>query len=362
MNAANKISTSFGGWENPGVHTLEQVMHRDAGDAFRGQELTRFYEQTQGNLQAAASSIVSARSPVIRILTGFYIESAKAAETDGILAAAQMTKFFKLAGIDCCITTDQYCAAICRAALAEVGCSDRLEVVPDSEASTIGDYIQNWVISGVTHTIAIERPGPSLSDDKPYNMMGEEVIHCAPLHLLFNGGDWKKIGIIDRGNEIGSGSLPGNVIAEDILNGGKIACRTGADYLLVSRVSNWAANALTSAVALLGPNDWTEHLNVALSTQLLEKTLASMVRAGSVDGITRVGAVDKLTVDALPLADHIKITKSFRSVVDVTVRGRNLLQKVSRGKTTKPLGSLDRRGDLVSTGSKRAYVKNHTIV
>jgi|GEM_PF-393412 hypothetical protein len=336
MSSLYTVPADFGRkWEHSAVDTLEHLIQQDVGDVKRGQNLDRFYDKTRGNLLEAANSIVPTQEekPVIRILTGFYIEKAGAAETDGILAAAQMTYFFKLAGIDCCIATDQYCEAVCRAALAEVDCLDRLEVIQDTKVRSTSDYIRDWTERGVTHAIAIERPGPSLSDDLSYNMNGEVLTHHVPLYQLFNGGNWRTIGVIDRGNEIGSGSLPGHVIAEDIRNGGKIACRIGSDDLIVSRVSNWAANALTAAVAMLGPVDWPAHLNRALAPGLLAKILKRMVRAGAVDGITFAHNVAQPTIDALPLESHTKIAESLLEAVEIAVRGRNLLQETQGPKT-----------------------------
>jgi len=350
---ATSIKREGSNWETPAVETLEKIMHEDKGDTSRGQRLDRMFEKTQGHLPAAAHSIVSANNgkPNLRIMTGFYIEKAGAAETDGIISAAQMTYFFKQAGIECCIVTDEHCSDVCKAALKEYGCDDLIEIVDkDNQVDTADD----WNKRGVTHVIAIERPGPSFSDCIPYNMKGEPIEHCVQMHQLFrgdfvNGGrKWTTIGVIDRGNEMGSGSLPGDVVSEDIDNGSKIWCKIGADHLLVARVSNWAANALTAAVAILGDADWPEHLNLALDVNLMEKALKSMMSAGAVDGITHNNDQRFPTVDALPLKRHAEQTDLFLCAVDAAMFGRSLSEpnrkKMHRstarsggGKTSFPL-------------------------
>ncbi|MDE2029921.1 MAG: DUF4392 domain-containing protein [Alphaproteobacteria bacterium] len=313
-------------WNYSAINTLENIMHADTGDTERGQNLARFYQQTQGNLIKAAESIASKESPVARIITGFYIEKMGAAETDGISSAVQMAYFFKLAGIECNITTDKYCAAICRAALAEVGCADMLEVVEAPDDKTVEEHLKKWNHQQVTHVISIERPGPSLSDNRPYNMKGELIENCYPLHRLFSRGNWQKIGIVDRGNEIGSGSLPAYMIAEDIYNGEQIACKTGADYLLVARVSNWAANALTAAIAILGPNEWPNHLRQALNDNLQENILKTMAKSGAVDGITYARRPNRPTVDALPMSKHTEMVKALLDTTGHAVGGRGMLK------------------------------------
>jgi hypothetical protein len=336
-------------WEQSAVDTLEQLMHQRQGDIGQGQNLQRLFHGTKGHLWDAANSLVfDNETPKLRIVTGFFIEEAGQAETDGILAAAQMAFFFKLAGVECCVTTDKHCEAVCRAALSEVGCDDKLEVVGDNVEDVVNLIVQ-WAAADVTHAISIERPGPSFRDSKPYNMMGQEIIHCAPLHLLFSTGSWKKIGIADRGNEIGSALLPSHIIVDDIRNGHQIACRTPADHLLISRVSNWAGYALIASVALLGHNDWPKSLIRALDSKLLEKTLKRMAVAGAVDGITLVCDHNDPTVDGLPIPDHVTMTTKFLNAVKHAVAGRSLVDSPPEIQAQRPFvaGSQTSRGSYV---------------
>lgn len=304
---------------------VEECLHKDTGH-----NLKRIFESTKGQLSHAAASILLDEKPVIRIITGFYIEKANKAETDGPLSAAQMASFFKLVGIECCVVTDHFCADICRAALKSAGCEDLLEVVEETPGQTIEDYKQKWSRSKVTHVIAIERPGPSYADI-PRNMNGEDIHKCMQLNQLFERGSAKLIGIIDRGNELGSAALSFDVIANDIKDGGKIACKVGADFLIASRVSNWAASGLITALGILGEKKWLQEANKALAPKFMSQILQDMVDAGSVDGITHQCNINNPSVDSLALSHHVCKTKELQNILKFYSTGKTVCQNSSSG-------------------------------
>src|SRR5258708_6965361 len=171
---------------------IGQTVRRDIG------RMKRFAE---GQLEAAARSIMSTPNAHVGIVTGFFIRKAvpPAPETDRRSAA-------------------------------------------------------EWP---VTHLNAIERVSPA-SAGKPHREYGADMSDdTAPLHLLFDDPDWRRpwvtIGIGDGGNEIGMGVLPEEIVRDDIPNGRLISAAVSADYLIVSSVSNWGGWGLVSAMAMVAP-------------------------------------------------------------------------------------------------------------
>jgi D-glutamate cyclase len=131
----------------------------------------------------------------------------------------------------------------------------------------------------LTHVISIERVGPS-KDGIARNAHAIEMTHYnAPLERLFQGNSWETIGIGDGGNELGMGNLPPGIITEHVRNGEKIACVVGCDYLLVCGVSNWGAQAILAALALLKP-ELREALTAGLTRECDLKILKDCVNNG----------------------------------------------------------------------------------
>jgi hypothetical protein len=130
-------------------------------------------------------------------------------------------------------------------------------------------------------------------------MSGRDItMYMSPAHWLFEEIPKtlpvQTIGIGDGGNEIGMGKIPWETIRRNIANGGLVACRVPADYLVVCGVSNWGAYGLAAGVrSLYGVNQDLELFNVERERDLLR----IMVEQGPlVDGVS---GRPSLTVDGL---------------------------------------------------------------
>lgn len=290
------------------IAQLQAICARDVG---RG--IQALVNVTQGELLGAASSIVNHSSPHIAIITGFFLPHTNppVAETDGLIGSVQLAASLIRNGVTVRIVTDSYCfPAVKSAAIAAgVPCNvefDIVPVVPSTHDEVITPILETWkcLATPITHVISIERPGPGY-DGIIRNMRGQDITaHTAPLHLLFNLPDVISIGIGDGGNELGMGKIPREVISNSIRYGERIACVTSCDYLLVCGVSNWGADALLCACALLKPK-WKSIIKQQLKPEVEFKILQTVVNNNlAADGVTGEAA---LTVDNLPWEFHAKV-------------------------------------------------------
>lgn len=322
---------------------VENILH-DVDSLYEEKDYTlrNIFAATKGMLGEAAHSIAASDKPIIRIITGFYIEKAGAAETDGPSAAAQLAYFFKQVGIECCVVTDRYCSKVCHAALHPVKCADSLEVIQEGTEKSIERIKNKWIESGVSHVISIERPAASWGNrDIACNMRNEPLKNFFHLDQLFYTGNdtpWTSIGIGDRGNEMGLGALPVHIIANDIPHGDKIASRIGCEFPITSRVSNWAANGLLAGLGVLGDQNWVTCAKKALDPDLMKKILRNMWNVGAVDGITFMKKPKRISVDALPMCKHTDKANAFLQVLRVCEQGMRQKSSSPSRSTIQELG------------------------
>lgn len=236
----------------------------------------------RGNLLAAARSIADHPAPRIGIITGFFLLHADPpnCETDGPPGAAMLAAGLTAAQIPCRIATDIYSADVVRAAVASAGIEKivPLDVVDSVEGAgrrcPLEDVRRRWgsPAAPLSHVVSIERCGPS-PDGRPRDARGIDISsRNAPLEDLYRG-EWITIGIGDLGNELGMGSLPHDLVARSVPNGGAIWCTMPCDFPIVCGIANWGAAALLAGVAMLRPNVGRaalNHLHPSLSRQLLD--------------------------------------------------------------------------------------------
>ncbi len=248
-------------------------------------------------------------------MTGFFIPHAQppCGETDGPLGAIFLARAGQALGIKVVLVTDAFCRRALEAGLQAWDRETTVPVIVLPNRQYLGAYYgwsamqdlqSRWSGGHIwpTHLIALERVGPS-SDDRCRNMHGRDVSEeMCPAHLLFRQTVRKHkctIGIGDGGNEIGMGKIPANVIARNITNGERIACRVPTDYLIVAGISNWGAYALAAGLAVLR----RQRLPVSLFDVERERELLRlMVEQGPlVDGVSGRQTV---TVDGLSFDDY----------------------------------------------------------
>jgi D-glutamate cyclase len=287
------------------VDEIERLIQVDVG-----RHVTALFEAARGGLRGAASALATAPSVRVGLITGFYVPlgSPPAAETDGPLGAALLAKGFAELGIPCRLATDEPCRTACAAALAGAGAKP----VP-VDATDPTTTVTTWRRCGITHAVSIERCGRS-ADGVPRNMRGLDISsYTAPLDELFTAGPWETIAIGDGGNEIGMGSLPRELIAQNVDHGEIIACATPARHLIVAGVSNWGAYGLLGALAAFR-DDWRARLLACLNEKLDQAILETMVNDGpAVDGVSRLRT---MTVDNLDLTVHHNKLREICALVE----------------------------------------------
>jgi D-glutamate cyclase len=269
------------------------------------------------DLANACHSIANTSTPRVGIVTGFYIPTATppAGETDGPLGAVFLARALTALGVEVALFADDWLQSALAAGLEECRLNGQVR------RASISDLLARHASEGSspTHLIALERVGPCHTHDADHpgryrNMRGVDVTeYHAPAHLLFEPGFWPTplttIGIGDGGNEIGMGKIPWEVIARNIPNGERIACRIATDHLIVAGVSNWGACALAAGVCSLrgaAPDG-------LFDAQTQERVLRRMVEDGPlVDGTTGVRAAIE---DGLPFARHAEMLEQLEAIV-----------------------------------------------
>jgi hypothetical protein len=299
------------------IGLLQNICAKDTA----GRGITSLANKVHGSLFRVAQSIAGHATPRVAILTGFYIAKGftSGSDTDGPLGTAHLAVNFASLNIPVSIVTDQpnapaVAAALNEAARGSLAKNISLRVIPLGRAGkmgrTIGEVLMDWrrKENPVTHAISIERVGPSY-DGVPRNMLGNDIsAHTAPLHRLFAGGKWFKIGIGDGGNEIGMGIFSDKVLARNIRYGKLIGSSVPANETIVCGVSNWGGYALSLALGILRP-EWMKIITRNLTPQRDLRILKAMVQKGNaVDGIT---GEQKLSVDGLPWSQHREVLLSL---------------------------------------------------
>ena len=294
------------------ISRIEDIVSLDVGrgiDALAG--------AAKGNLFSAARSIATHPAPRIGIITGFYIPhgTPPAAENDGPIGAAHLLAGFSAAGFSARIASDSPCRDVIRATVDVSGTDSEIDIAAINEGAIgneIEAIIKAWQDDGITHAISIERCGKS-ADGKPRNARGDDIsAHTAPLDELFMAGDWDTIAIGDGGNEIGMGGLDAKLIEKNIKNGGKIACVTPAQHLIVAGVSNWGAWGLLAAIAMVLPQKRDELLKTITAEMELEMLRFINQHGPSIDGMSGK-TID--AVDGLEFQFHANILKQVMDTV-----------------------------------------------
>ncbi len=243
-----------------------------------------------GDLAAAARSMAAAAN--VLIATGFPQASGEA-ETDGPPGALALAAALAALGKQVQLVAEPRILAVLTAGA--LALDRRLTPIPFAEG-TAGAFHPDLLVS-------VERPGRA-ADGHYYNLRGECITHrVAPVDALFLGSA-ASVGIGDGGNEVGMGKVYGR-IATAVRHGQRVASVVPCSHLVTAGVSNWGAwglvaalSALTGRPLLHGPA--TE---VALMT--------GIVAAGAIDGVTGQAA---LTVDGLPLAEHLQMLEALHAL------------------------------------------------
>jgi hypothetical protein len=246
---------------------------------------------TDGLWADALDIIGDARS--IAVVTGFFIASAGAPETDGPSGSVVLARALLQAGIETEIWTDARCLGALLACAGSVSFpADRIRCVSGTGAEPPGLLIY------------IERLGRA-DDGAYYDMSGKDVSSVTTaLDEYALSGAARVIGIGDGGNEVGMGNYTAPLRA---MMPGYARCLSsvGADVCIPADVSNWGAYALSAALSL--------DRGVWLGQTEAEETamLAALVSAGAVDGTTKKIS---MSVDGFDISKQLEIVSSLRGL------------------------------------------------
>jgi hypothetical protein len=308
----------------------------------------------QGDFVAACESLAGANPLVAGILTGFYIPSAAAAETDGPMGALLLARTLRQLGARVLIAVEYHAHAAMELALKEVGADEGIllkRLPTPRELAQGSSEVESlfWPEDGacVTHLIAVERVGPNHTWDSVeslsrlagrheygsfraqvpvehwdhYHTMRGRIIteHMYPAHRFFEQvpETVTTIGIGDGGNEIGMGKIPWEIIARNVPGGGVVACRVPTDHNIVCGISNWGAHGLAAGVwHLRRQTAVPEWFQAEAERTLWDKVLRD-AQPTLVDGMTgqRTLSVDGLSWDAYarPLTQMARLLEGSAS-------------------------------------------------
>lgn len=311
---------------------LEAHIQQDPGQRGLGGPAPSPFSLTRGSLQRACQSLFD-KGTKIALVTGFTIPDSEppAPETDGPLGTVALAQICQALGKETILLCDTRHKDLLESSLKTRQLKQ--DTIPYGAAA------KAWCASFVkdhqpSHIVAIEHVGPSynaetippehreafLSSVPPskrgqsQNMGGHRLGDLATdAFHLWDNSEVTSIAVGDGGNELGMGSLPWPVLAENISNGlgGQIACRVPCDHLIVAGISNWGAYALG-----LGLIYMSRQAALSLDIEDQEALLSELLERGAIDGVTKRG---EASVDGLPWSRHkewlgqaLKLLNEFR--------------------------------------------------
>ncbi len=288
----------------------------------------------RGGLCARAAQALAARlrpGGRVWLVTGLVVPGAICrGETDGPPGAAVLARALAMGlGARVVLLSEAPVRAVVSAALDVLAAADRsgppwrracrtaaLPRRPRAAALWIGRRFRRPPQA----VIAVEKLGPN-PRGVVHTAGGQDVTAAqARTAVLFAAAQARgvlRVGVGDRGNEVGFGQAAVRLAAAGALGvcacpcRSTIACTVGSDAPVAAATSNWGAYGIAAALAVLRRDARLLHDPWAEAAML-----AACVRAGAVDGITRRAAA---TVDGLPLALQVAVVRRLRRLVRVTL-------------------------------------------
>jgi hypothetical protein len=257
------------------------------------------FEEALGLLEASSRPV---------LVTGFFVPSAEAPETDGPPGTAVLARALERSGRNAVVTTD------CWNAEAVYACCRALAI----KAPLVAEDPKEILGLGSDLIIFVERLGRAC-DGRYYNMRGEEISYCtAPLdgaaHLALEEGI-PVLAVGDGGNEAGMACLMPEM--GDLLSGfGKCLSTVPSTVAVPVDVSNWGAYALACLLSCREKR-WLGH-----TLEEEKAMLEAMAAAGAVDGVT---GKNEPSVDGMGIEEHVAVVEDLRKVFEVFMSSRGVI-------------------------------------
>ena len=231
----------------------------------------------------------------IVIVTGFFIRSADACETDGPPGAVVLGRALARVGKHVVLITDRRnyeCLKACSRSIGGpvVACVDEAQKIP----------------MDMGLLVFIERPGHAL-DGRYYNMKGVDISDVVvPLDRAGERATRHGIpvlGIGDGGNEAGMGFFHDS-LARVMPGYARCLSRVSSTVCLPVDISNWGAYALAAVLSSFYRR-W-----LGLDENEEEAMLEALLNAGAVDGVS---GKSEPSVDGLSLPELKKVTLEIKN-------------------------------------------------
>lgn len=235
-----------------------------------------------------AARVVLDNPGTAMIVTGFYIITAGATETDGPPGAVVIGDALRSIGYEVVYVTDRYSLDVMKGTAGPDSRVVDFPIAGVEESRAFAKGLLSEVAPSVI--IGIERCG--LTSEGLYrNMRGVDISeYNAKADYLFEGGV-PSVGIGDGGNEIGLGNLADIIPTVPSLV--RLPCVTTTSELVIASVSNWGGYGLVAAISR------ARGKNLLPSIEAEQALVKRNVELGAVDGPSgeAVPMVDGFTLE-----------------------------------------------------------------
>ena len=267
-----------------------------------GRSLSRLCSPAKFN--EALALLEASFCPVI--VTGFYVPSAGAPETDGPPGAAVLARTLQRLERKVALATDRWNAPAANA------CCQALAV----KAPLVAEDPEEILDMDPDLLVFVERLGRA-RDGRYYNMRGEDISNCtAPLDGSAGSALQKGIPVLavgDGGNEAGMACLMPHM-GEVLPEFRSCLSTVPSTVALPVDVSNWGAYALACLMSCR-EGRWLGH-----DPEEERAMLEGMAAAGAVDGVT---GSNELSVDGLGIEEHLKVVARLKEIFDNFAMGND---------------------------------------
>lgn len=237
-----------------------------------------------------AADLIAANAD-IAIVTGFYIPSASAPETDGPLGASVLARALSMLGKNVEVWTDSFnaqCVSAC------------VDALPGGSAKVI-DIDKSKDVDMPDLFIYLERLGRA-RDGRYYDMRKNDISEwVSPLDSYAADGSIPTIGIGDGGNEVGMAKFE-KELSEIMPHYKDCLSTVSADVCIPVDVSNWGAYGLAAVLSAR----YGRYLGQTADEEYA--IMRASLDAGAVDGVSKRA---EMSVDGLDIVEHKKIASEL---------------------------------------------------